>query len=102
MSDEVIKKWRRRGNVSISSRRRRTRWESNGKGINTRSVVFPPDLLERETRKKSLSLSRENLKNKKARKRQALIILWVCMCKEWAKNTGDQEREFLYRNGIVF
>lgn len=58
MSDEVIKKWRRRGNVSISSRRRRTRWESNGKGINTRSVVFPPDLLERET-KKNLSLSRE-------------------------------------------
>jgi len=101
VSDEVIKKWRRRGNVSISSRRRRTRWESNGKGMNTRSVVFPPDLLERET-KKNLSLERENLKNKKARKRQALIILWVCMCKEWAKNAGDQEREFLYRNGIVF
>lgn len=80
MSDEVIKKWRRRGNVNTSSRRRRTRWESNGEGINTRSVLFPPDLLERET-KKNLSLERENLKNKKARKRQALIILWVCMCK---------------------
>jgi len=49
ISDEVLRKWRRRRNVGISSRRRRTRWGSNGKDINTRSfTLFSAAILERE------------------------------------------------------
>lgn len=78
MSDEVIKKWRRRGNVNTSSRRRRTRWESNGEGINTRSVLFPPDLLERET-KKNLSLDREFEEQKGKKKTSFNNFMGVCV-----------------------
>ena len=61
--------------------------------------MFAPGLLEIETKTKiSLDRERESGEQKGKKKTSSNNL----MGEEWAEMQGDQEREFLYRNGIVF
>lgn len=63
--------------------------------------MFAPGLLEIETKTK-IERERERERGYEEQKGKKKTSSNNFMGEEWAEMQGDQEREFLYRNGIVF